>query len=160
MLGFSTRGMEGGAARPLHWMDATAAREEPSPRDRQQLVPHPALGHGPQPRLVHPRHRPTAPARRLGRAIQTPRPCLSRPSSRHRASAVRSTRLRDGSMSESPRDEDATTHTETAFNRRRTSGSGRSEETGSEPSTDDEILCYPLARERLPLDSSCTWFLG
>ena len=69
---------------------------------------------------------------------------------------VRSTRHQDGSTSEPHRDGDATTGTTSSTNRKRTSGSVRSEKTGKEPSTGEN---HPIP-ERLRLGALAIFFCG
>ena len=84
------------------------------------------------------------PARGLDRALQTPPPCSSRPSSRPRASPARSIGPRAGSMSVPPRGAGATTATSSTTSRARTSGSARSEKIGNAPSI---VKSHPVAVE-------------
>ena len=113
MLGFSTAAWKLAPRDAFIGWTPAVAREEPSPRDRQPEVPHPALGQNPQPRLASPRHHPPATARATGPNATIPPPSSSRPSSRRHATPAPSTGHRDGFTSEPHRDADATTGYET-----------------------------------------------
>ena len=67
-------------------------------------------------------------------------------------SPARSTRRQAGTTSEPPRAAGATTGTPSGTSRRKTSGSGPSEKTGSELSTDDIMPVHHGLTERIPYD--------